>query len=420
MPQERATLQRGERVGWVLPKHYSATPGAGFTFYPDGESPRQWTERISLLTVNAPSVADSNSYLASRAALYRDTCPGLRTKTIFAEVVEGIDNAVQMWHCPEQTDDGFGTVVLIKAIIDRPAVHLAESSGRFAPYPRDSSPLPSDMLNSWAAFQNSFILCTNRLNPSCLPALGELVKAPPSEPATEEALSVRLSETRGAIMHRKDQLARRATEILGAQKNLRKTKRVSGWVTVLGENGVDVVWFMGGSIRRPRPYYAIVFTPGGDGRFYPYKQYKASDKAIAMFRARASALAVMEQACTPSVNTVVLQHESGAGWLVYVLSAGTSLDEVYIGGHTRYTVDEAGTNVLQTDALSESCLVLNKSAPESRDEDTLAWYSMTHLQHPTPLETHLFQSLNHDLRFFVHTSSGDWRVEGGSITKLAL
>ncbi|MEL7448047.1 MAG: hypothetical protein AAFN78_02500 [Pseudomonadota bacterium] len=417
--QEAPLPQRGQYVGWVLPESYAKTPDAGDTFYPRGESSAQFNERIRILQRDVPGAPDADGYLSTLASAYGQGCPAMRTESLFSETVDGIDNAVQMWHCPARTDDGFGTVVLVKAIVDHPTIFLARASGRFPPYQRGASPLPESMLNNWAAFLNSFILCRNRLNPSCLPEPTELADAPVTEPAPLEDLAVELAQQRGTMMHRKDQLARRATEILGAQKSLRWKNKVRGWVTVLDEDGVDVVWFMGGSRRRPRPYYAIVFEPGGDGRFYDRNKYDASDRAIAMFRARESALAVMERACTASVNTVVLKHESNVGWLVYVLSAGTAADEVHIGGHTRYAVDEDGKRVLETETLSDSCLVLKKTPRNSADEPDV-WYSMTHIQSPTPLETHLFQSLNHRLRFFVHTSSGDWRVEDGAINKLTL
>ncbi|MEM9056201.1 MAG: hypothetical protein AAGD86_01915, partial [Pseudomonadota bacterium] len=409
-------------VGWVLPEKYDKTPDGGDTFYPRGESSAQFNERIRILQRDVPSVPGADGYLSALATAYGQGCPAMRTETLFSETVEGIDNAVQMWHCPARTDDGFGTVVLVKAIVDHPTIFLARASGRFPPYQRGASPLPESMLNNWAAFLNSFILCRNRLNPSCLPDPVQLAAAEVAAPSVDEAPSVDLSLARGAVMHRKDQLAQRATRILGAKKDLRWKGKIRGWVTVLDEDGVDVVWFMGGSRRRPRPYYAVVFWPDGPVRFFDYKHYKVSDTALAMFSAREAALAVMKEACTPSVNTVVLEHENGSGWLVYVLSAGTNLNEVHIGGHTRYTVAADGKKVLDTETLSDTCLVLKKST--RRDEDSAdeaeSWYSMTHLQHATPLETHLFQSLSHQLRFFVHTSAGDWRVENGTISKLVL
>jgi hypothetical protein len=115
-------------------------------------------------------------------------------------------------------------------------------------------------------------------------------------------------------------------------------------------------------------------------------------------------------------NFEVLDDPDGEGFLVYALAATKDPNEVVAGGHSRITVSKDGTKVESVDRLSRSLLVLPKSGPGGASKAKAL--TMTHVVSPTPVETHVFLSLQHKMPFYVATGEKEvWKVEKGTIKK---
>jgi hypothetical protein len=122
--------------------------------------------------------------------------------------------------------------------------------------------------------------------------------------------------------------------------------------------------------------------------------------------------------CRGSYNFVVLDDPSGAGFLVYLLRPKTTDDEIPVGGHYRISVSADGKTVTQIDRLWKSCLMMDRRQGIPAD-GKIAGIGMTHIVSATPLETHVFLSLQEKLPFSIVTNDGRmWEVEDGEIRQI--
>lgn len=122
--------------------------------------------------------------------------------------------------------------------------------------------------------------------------------------------------------------------------------------------------------------------------------------------------------CGGNPNFVVLDDPDDSGFLVYILRPKEDMDQIPVGGHYRITVGKDGETVEQIDQLFASCLTVSRSQdlPEGA---SIAAVSMSHIVSDTPLETHVFLSLQEKLPFAVITpDSRMWRIENGVIAAM--
>jgi hypothetical protein len=135
-----------------------------------------------------------------------------------------------------------------------------------------------------------------------------------------------------------------------------------------------------------------------------------------MFLARQTALSALRAGCSEKYNTVVLPNEGeGAAWAVYLLAATQERGKIVVGGHVRVLVHEGGLDIADYQPLSKACLTLE--TPASGDGKP-AFVVVTHVLDDHPIETHVFLSLLHKLKFFVMTESAMWSVTDGKIKLL--
>lgn len=119
--------------------------------------------------------------------------------------------------------------------------------------------------------------------------------------------------------------------------------------------------------------------------------------------------------CRGSYNFVVLDDPVRPGFLVYLLRPKDTNDAIPIGGHYRISVSADGATVTQIDRLWRSCLTMDRRQSVPADGKMVA-LGMNHIVSATPLETHVFLSLQDQLPFFVVTKDGKaWTVADGEI-----
>jgi hypothetical protein len=118
-------------------------------------------------------------------------------------------------------------------------------------------------------------------------------------------------------------------------------------------------------------------------------------------------------------NVEVLPDPEKAGFLVYALASPKVEDEIVVGGHLRLSVSADGKTVTQIDHLSKSLLTLRKDDPALPAKAKTTGYTVSHVVSKTPVETHVFLSLQNEKPFFVTTSDKKeiWIVYEGEIKK---
>ena len=221
----------------------------------------------------------------------------------------------------------------------------------------------------------------------------------------------------GQEIYQQDIIAAKATDILFEQQLDLSTFQVHGWVITEDENGV-LVTFISDNKGNYQAAFEIRPESKGKNRFQIAGGRELLEEELFRFQARETAKTQITTACSERYNSIVLKDPTSDSWLVYWLAATTEPDIIPIGGHYRFTVSADGQNVQSADRLFRSCLSLSKNPPDKpKDARPVALY-MTHVVSPTPVETHVFLSLLHNVNFAVGTSDGAiWSISEGQISR---
>ena len=199
-----------------------------------------------------------------------------------------------------------------------------------------------------------------------------------------------------------------------------RVERCNGWV-VDTSGPAPLVRFVRKTAAGEEAAYDVRFPKGADPTFEVPANRTLTPKQSSARTALLTALAPFEAGKYPlcrargNYNFVVLDDPAGDGFLVYLLRPKDSSDSVPIGGHYRISVAPDGKTIKQVDRLSATCLTINKSELVGSDGKLVA-IGMNHVVSATPLETHVFLSLQEGLPFYVITKDGrSWMVENGTI-----
>lgn len=222
----------------------------------------------------------------------------------------------------------------------------------------------------------------------------------------------------GTDLYRHDQAAWVATDVFLAFLGDARPSDIVGWIVTGKGTDLTVRFLRRGEDNDLRPGWDIKVVDGVPGPVVP-----AADTAVlgerekAAFRARQTASSGLGQApCSRTMNAVVLADPDSEDWLVWLLTPVPSAGAVPIGGHIRHRVSADGLTLLSREPLSRSCLTLEPST--TPDGSTTAGLFATHIVSDTPVETHVFLSLQSGLPLYVGTGDIVWLVDGATIEQV--
>ena len=225
-------------------------------------------------------------------------------------------------------------------------------------------------------------------------------------------------EKLGHDIYVQDQAAWHASDALLAlhpQADLVREK-VRGWIVEERPEG-QLVRFVRDSDGGPEFAYDISYSGGKAAVSVPPDRHLTDDEK-AQFAARSLAIKSITQRCGDNYNTVVLKDPAGPGWIAWALAATHNPNLVMAGGHRRLTISADGAQVLQMDALSRTCAVLQKGTAPAGSK--VAGLFTTQLVSTVPVETFVFLSLSQGIPIFVGTPDRVvWRVADGKIQQIA-
>lgn len=232
-------------------------------------------------------------------------------------------------------------------------------------------------------------------------------------PAPIRAFDIATIEALGRQIYRQDQEAWKASDVqhlLVARGDIKKDN-ARGWV-VSERGGRDVVRFVRLGANGPESYYDVVFESDVPKEMGPPKNAALSADEIAQWNARMLAISKFEFRCTAGTPNTVAIRETNGNWLVWVLSASANPDDVILAGHMRFTISADGKSILQTDKLSNGCMVTKQESAKPDYKPVGA--AITNLVSLKPLETQVFTSLNYKTPLYVGTLDGmAWKLDGG-------
>lgn len=221
----------------------------------------------------------------------------------------------------------------------------------------------------------------------------------------------------GTDLYRHDQAAWVATDAFLEFLGDERPADIVGWI-VTGAGTDLTVRFLRRAGDDLRPGWDIRVVDGEAGTVVPAADDAVlDDREKAAFRARQTASAGLGRApCSRTMNAVVLTDPDSEDWLVWLLTPVPSAGALPIGGHIRHRVSADGLTLLSREPLSRSCLTLEPSTtPEG---STTAGLFATHIVSDTPVETHVFLSLQSGLPLYVGTGDIVWLVDGATVEQV--
>ena len=227
-------------------------------------------------------------------------------------------------------------------------------------------------------------------------------------------------EALGQAMYAQDQEAWKATDLLRAKHSDDELKaaKMHGWI-VEPSSGGEVVRFIRDGESGPEAYYDVTFTKDAVPAVSEPSSRALSASELAQYNARLLALRNIDRPCSDHYNTVALKDLSGDGWLVWAVASTTDPGAIVIGGHYRFTISADGQTIRQKDALSRGCLTLNRNSA-ARGAAEVGLF-MNHIVSLTPVETHVFASLNYKVPLHVGTADGAaWKVDRGHVSAVTM
>ena len=222
----------------------------------------------------------------------------------------------------------------------------------------------------------------------------------------------------GVQLYQQDKVASDGFDYLFSSRPEAQKVQLRGWITEYTPENRRVYFIQGPDEQHPSLAYTLTLLTDGSAKVAERRGDPLPDFVAKRYAARQAAIASIPKfAPGRNYNFEVLDDpENKGGYIVYGLACSSDPDEVVVGGHYRVTVSELG-KVKRVDALSKSFLVLNKRAhdPKAPAPDGLF---MSHSLSATPVETHVYLSILHQLPLFVSTSEHEvWKVAEGIITK---
>jgi hypothetical protein len=230
------------------------------------------------------------------------------------------------------------------------------------------------------------------------------------------AFPIATIEALGQDLYLRDQLASKAFDVLFEKHPEAQKQAIRGWITQ-ADKETRRVYFIQDEEGQFKLAYTATYPAEGepvieDGHAAPLPDFVAK-----RYAARRAALAAIPpaQLVAPSYNGEVLDDPEGKGYLVYILAATTDADTIMVGGHYRVSVSE-DAKVTRVDALSHSLLTLDRKHSDVPTGAKAVASVVSHVVSNTPVETHVFVSLQERMPLFVGTLNGhSWLVNEGHI-----
>lgn len=185
-----------------------------------------------------------------------------------------------------------------------------------------------------------------------------------------------------------------------------------GWVT-LREEGALRVRFVGQCSDGPCGLVDVRIDRERLVAEALYPPAPLAEAELDAWRAKELVFATQEVTCDAPYNAVALPPEEESGpWIVYLVPQPEDAGLVALSGHSRVSVDLVRGVVLKAEDFSASCIMIRRAPEQSQLAIDYGWA-------PMPAETHVLNSLLHQLVFFVGTLGGVYRVNGNQVERIA-
>jgi len=241
----------------------------------------------------------------------------------------------------------------------------------------------------------------------------------------EYQMPVALSEMFGTEIYFQDIAAWVVTDFLAEKGVLQKDKRLKGWIVEKDSEKDELtdkmqVTFIGevnGKLKGLHQVKSKFNKVLEESYVNPENGFDLTENQKSLFVARQTALKSEFMRCSERYNTVAFKFEMvdedviQNHTIVYLLAATTEANKIMAGGNYKFTLNESGDKILESKALSKSCIILQKA-------EGVVGLTLSHIVEPTPNAVHVYLSLMHDVPLYVMTTENKmlWKVDGNTIS----
>lgn len=224
-----------------------------------------------------------------------------------------------------------------------------------------------------------------------------------------ESFSPAETEALGQALYARQRMTEIALDFVGEYFDP-EAEGITAWV--MEDSGKDVVMSF---LAFPEGQPTVVVDARFSGLFIPELipgPTPLGPRQRALLQARATVRPLVDTPCAERYDSLSVRHPRTGGLLVYAMPLAADPDEVLLGGHYRFHLDDTGTEVRASDALSTAC---TRTSVESLRTTTLeTGVAVRNLLDDTPHEVHVYLSLRHKIP--LHVISRDlrlWEIRDG-------
>lgn len=410
-------------VAWMRDPFYVVAENVGKDgvsgmFYPAGQSSANWQERIELRRLGPAGNRTLGDWMRQASSDYSRDCESFDSIAIPVSEPRPDEQLNVAWLCFQEKGLDRGRLALVRLLRSQDAVYLMIAGGRVSKYDKSHIPVLPEATDRWGASIAQFVACRDLTQLQCAPTQAIMGETPVIAATPAERAEIALASARGMAMYKQDHLAWYGTDFAVAHGQAPKREKGYGFVAVPGV-GLSGTLYL---VSRPSEATLVADTMIADesGKFSLGPHVDALDQDVAMrVKALHTAMANAKfQMCSERLNSVVMPHENGSDWWVYLMSASTKQEQAWIGGHARVHVSADGEKVLAVEPSTKACLSINPQ--ELRAAGPRSSSPITQLLTDVPSEYHVMQSLTYAVPIMVVTRAGVWRVSGDKIEKMSL
>jgi len=216
---------------------------------------------------------------------------------------------------------------------------------------------------------------------------------------------------KGRMIFKVDWYGAKGTDFLLEKNVLQNDRRLKGWIVMIdGEKNARVVFYGKNTADGYTGYHQATFSRN-DVTYQDVSKKSLGKEEVSLIKARELVVSQFRAPCKKRYNSAVFFDKEKIA--VYMLTSTTDPNEIPMGGSEVFYTDLNGEKIIEKKSFFNSCISLNKSAPNG---GTAVALTLSQVIGNIPNEIIVFTSLNYKIPIYVITpDKKTWKVENGAI-----
>lgn len=244
----------------------------------------------------------------------------------------------------------------------------------------------------------------------------------PVEPSIDYESEIELAQSVGRMLYILDKASAIGTDVMIENVSNFREKNLGGYVTFreADEEGNPADSYLVSFYTNEEPpkiKYGIHVGMNNKHKFIEHTPpIETTSSVRELIKARQAAIKAIPEITQP-INPVILPSDifEKKGHAIYLLAGTTEPDTAVFGKHYRAFVDPDNDYAVEIEPLSYSALLMPLHMKNGEKPEAL---NVSQIMTNWPTEVHVFANLLYNIRIYVITKIGLWRVVDGKISYL--